>query len=854
MPLAPGTSLGRYTISLPLGSGGMGEVYRAHDKRLGRDVAVKVLAGSARPDVDQLARFEIEARAVAALNHPNILSVYDAGTEAGTSFLVQELLEGGTLRETITRGPLSARRTAEIGAAIARGLAAAHDKGIVHRDIKPENIFLTADGRVKILDFGVASLAPAAGAEAVTAATPLTSAGVLVGTVSYMAPEQLEGAAVDSRCDIFALGVVLTEALSGKHPFPGRSPTETIAAILRDEPSPDAVPPGTPPLLTQVLARCLAKRGAGRFQSATDLAFALETSVGTSTTGLAAPVSGVGVRRRRKVAIAAVVAGGTAALWVALWLLAPRFKAEGALVIQQLTWRNGNALSARFAPDGQTVVYGASWEGRPRELYVTMPDSRESRRLGIEGEVLGVSPKGEMAVALTPIYNGSVMLNGGVLGRAHLAGGAPHAVAEGVRHADWAPNAADLAVVRVAGPENLLEYPQGRVLVRSPGHLASPRVSPDGSRVAYLSYTGLTWIHGHVEVVDRLGSVTALTEELYRPRGIAWSARTNEIWFDYSDSRGATALEAVTPDGRRRRMVARLREWGRLLDIAPDGRVLFSLERHRIRAFARGPGTNAEEDRSWLDGTNLSDISMDGKQLLLAECAAAGGPICTTYMRGMDGSPAVRIDAGYGERLSPDGRWATVWMADGSRVKVVPLGAGDALDFPNPDLVESRPAVWLPDSTGFVFAGVSRRDLQNRFYLQRLRGSRDELNIEAANNYVLSPDGASLLVKRIPGGGEIVDWRSRVKRPVSGLAGSDMVIAWTSEGVFVTRDNHAVPRVVDILDPATGRRLPWRVLAPPGGTAGVIPYSFDVIVRNRDTYAYAFNQTFSDIELITGLR
>ena len=240
MALPSGTKLGPYEIVAPIGAGGMGEVYRAKDMRLGRDVAIKVLPEGFARDADRLRRFEQEARAVAALNHPNILAIHDIGEFNGAPFLVSELLEGHSLREDLNSGALPTRRAVEDASQIAQGLAAAHDKGIVHRDLKPENVFVTQDGRLKILDFGLAKLAKlqaAADENATLDATPQdTSPGVVLGTVGYMSPEQVRGEAADARSDIFALGTILYEMLSGQRAFRSDTSAETMTAILKEDP------------------------------------------------------------------------------------------------------------------------------------------------------------------------------------------------------------------------------------------------------------------------------------------------------------------------------------------------------------------------------------------------------------------------------------------------------------------------------------------------------------------------------------------------------------------------------------------------------------------------------------------
>ena len=310
MPLTPGTTLGTYEIGPPLGAGGMGEVYRARDAKLRREVAIKVLPASVAADAEALARFEREALAVAALSHPNILSIYDFGSAAGVTYAVMELLEGGTLRSLLGDGPLPVSQAVDLALQVARGLSAAHGKGIVHRDLKPENLMVSADGHVKILDFGIAKQAEPRREDETSAETltERTGPGAMVGTLSYMSPEQVRGHPVDARSDLFSLGAVLYEMLSGKRAFRKESAAETMAAILLLEPAePPASIPGVPPALAQVVARCLEKRPEKRFASARDLAAAL-TEVRTGTTAAFSP-DGAPVARPRA-GLRRLLAGG----------------------------------------------------------------------------------------------------------------------------------------------------------------------------------------------------------------------------------------------------------------------------------------------------------------------------------------------------------------------------------------------------------------------------------------------------------------------------------------------------------------------------------------------------------------
>ena len=284
MPLTAATRLGVYEISAPLGAGGMGEVYRARDTRIDRDVAVKILPGPYVADSDRLRRFEQEARAAGALNHPNVLTLHDVGRHEGTPYIVSELLEGETLRSMLSRGPLRIGRAVDHAVQIARGLAAAHDKGIVHRDLKPENVFVTRDGRVKVLDFGLAKLterpAPSVEISHADTETRRTEPGAVMGTAGYMSPEQVRAQPADHRSDVFALGAILHEMLTGHRAFAAGTSVETMNAVLTVDPPPvDAKNEHVPPVLARIVRRCMEKAPESRFQSAHDLAFALDVAV-----------------------------------------------------------------------------------------------------------------------------------------------------------------------------------------------------------------------------------------------------------------------------------------------------------------------------------------------------------------------------------------------------------------------------------------------------------------------------------------------------------------------------------------------------------------------------------------------
>jgi eukaryotic-like serine/threonine-protein kinase len=494
MAINPGTKLGPYQIQSLLGAGGMGEVYRAHDSRLDRTVAIKVLPALYSEDRDRLQRFSQEARAAAALNHPNILSIFDIGDKDGAPYVVSELLEGETLRDCLKRGPLPIRKAADYALQSARGLAAAHEKGIVHRDLKPENLFITHDGRLKILDFGLAKLTrPETARESGDAPTiqAATEPGVVMGTVGYMSPEQVRGKPADARSDIFSLGAILYEMVSGKRAFHGETSADTMTAILKEEtPELSETNRNVPPALERIVRHCLEKNPAQRFHSASDLAFDLEslTEVSAVKSGSQQVPAAAEKTSTKKFAWAGAAALITIALLAIGWWWGHRGASGPPPEYKQITFRTGSIGNARFTPDG-SIVYDASWEGGDRELYMARTDDVGSRELGIKNaELLAISKNGELAIRLNTKYLGGYA-RFGTLARVSLSGGTPREVLDNVQDADWSPNSETMAVVRFM-PETShwrLEYPAGHVLFETINWISHPKISPDGKSVDSLT-------------------------------------------------------------------------------------------------------------------------------------------------------------------------------------------------------------------------------------------------------------------------------------------------------------------------------------------------------------------------------
>ena len=402
MSLSPGTRLGRYEVIAPLGAGGMGEVFRARDTKLGRDVALKVLPDRFSDDRHMLARFESEAKAVAALSHPSILSLFDVGEENGVPFAVAELLEGETLRALVSRGPVPVRRALEIAREIAEGLSAAHAKGIVHRDVKPENVFLTKDGHAKVLDFGLARHETAfrnVGDSHSPTLSVLTEAGAVVGTVAYMSPEQARGPPVDHRSDQFSLGAVLYEMLAGKRAFRADTAADVLTAIIRDEPVPiEALAPSVPLPVRLLLERLLAKDPGDRWESTRDLARDLATwsfraNDRSATTGSAAAAAetlagAAGASRRPTTRLRSLLATlaclAAAAVLVGSFYAgrrsAPPRRPVPAPRLTQLTWEPGMESSPGISPDGGSFVYSASRAGN-YDVYLRRVGGEVTQRI-----------------------------------------------------------------------------------------------------------------------------------------------------------------------------------------------------------------------------------------------------------------------------------------------------------------------------------------------------------------------------------------------------------------------------------------------------------------------------------------
>ncbi len=857
MMLPSGTRLGPYEILGPIGAGGMGEVYRAHDPRLGRDVAIKVLPAhlSASPEVR--ARFEREARTISRLNHPHICTLHDIGHHDGTDFLVMELLEGETLAHRLEKGPLPLPEVLRHGVEIAGALDVAHRAGIVHRDLKPGNIMLTRAG-AKLMDFGLAratglAVAAAGLTESPTVSRPLTAEGAIVGTLQYMAPEQLEGREADARADLWALGCVLYEMATGRRAFGGTSQASLIAAVLKETPRPMVeLQPLTPPALDRIVSRCLEKEPDERWRSAGDLAFDLEGLRAAS--GASAPAVSPGRGHSGRWRAARVVAGFAiaAALVTAGFVMASRLRQHRPEppTFTRLTFQRGSIGAARFAPNGYSVLYSAAWDGTPPEVFETRTDLSSTRPLGLSGVSLqSVSRIGELAVRRQPepwawTYGPLAVVN--------VSGSAPRDLLEDVSCADWSPDGSVLAVVRRTAGQDRLEMPPGKVLVTSTGWLGDVRVSPDGRRIAFSEHSILFDSRGNVAAVDATGRKTTLTHEFANLVGLDWSPDGREIWFSAAAGGGQQSLYAVTLEGRVRSL-ARFPSSIILHDVLPDGRMLMATDSFQSGIRGRPATADAELELGWLDYPWPMALSADGGTLLLDDMGQTAGASYAAYLRSMDGSAPVRLGEGAGCALSPDGRWAlAIHYGPPHRLVLIPTGSGDTLTLPHGPVETYQTADFLPDGRAVIFTGAEP-GRPSRTWIQEIpNGLPKAVTPEGTVGVRTSPDGRWVAAVTQDSALVLAPLDAGQARLVAELAFREDVSQWSADGgtVFTARGGSRLD--VFAVDVRSRERRLWRTFEVPD-PAGVRMMSF-FMTKDGRSYAYGYIRALDELYLVEGLR
>ncbi len=874
MALSQGDRLGPYEVVAPLGAGGMGEVYRAKDTRLGRDVAVKVLPQHLSSNPEIRARFEREAKTVSSLNHPHICTLHDVGREGETDYLVMELIEGETLAQRLTKGALPLPEVLKLGAQIADALDRAHRAGVMHRDLKPGNVMLTRSG-AKLLDFGLAratGLGPASDlTSSQTVAGPLTAAGTIIGTFQYMAPEQLEGHEADARADLWALGCVLYELATGRPAFEGKSQASLITAIMGSDPAPiSQLSPLAPPALDRLVQACLAKDPADRIQSAHDVKLHLQwLTAGGSQTGAAAPATarshGGGRRRFPWLRVATVVlalALGVLAGYFGRGRSAPTSAGMADVTYTPITFEEGFVFAARFAPDGRTIVYSADWDGRPRDVFVTSLDSPDFRPLGFPGaDLLGISRSGELAILSgSTVTGGNPYTRTGTFARASLTGSAPRPELDGVRFADFGAGNA-MAVIRDDERRRTVEYPVGQVLAEMPivngrswanqAGFVVPRVSPSGDYVAFFD-TRLTGANT-VRVFDRSGKLVVSSPPFSDWWDLAWTS-SNEVWYSAAEVGGRqTAIFGLDLKGRRR-VVFRAPGSLTLHDISPHGDVLGSIDHILNRIEVVDGGGPVPVDRSWREGGNVAAFSAT-HALLLNQSGDSGGPRGSVYYWPPSGREPIRIADGSGLALSPDSGKALVVSSESPpKVSIVPTGAGQprVLDLGPVESVEW--AGWHPD--GRIVVEIVRPGAKPIVHVLSPEGRSPvallpEGNVLRGGN-LFSPDGSSIVAIDALGKLAVCTLAASACRPLTGARDDDEVAGWSADGksVFVYR-KQSIPVQVDRIEVASGARSAWKTVQP---MYAAVCGLGTVIASPDGALAYGYSRARSELYVIKGLK
>jgi hypothetical protein len=825
--LQNGLRLGPYEVLALLGKGGMAEVYRARDTRLARDVALKMVTEVLAADPDLVRRFEQEARVAGSLNHPNLVAVYDFGLHEGAPYFVTELLRGETLRARLARGPVPTSTAVDWAIQMARGLAAAHARGIVHRDVKPDNVFLCSDGQVKLLDFGIAKLTEPKGPEGArdwmdATATPTggaTRTGSVLGTPGYMSPEQLRGEALDARSDIFSWAATVYEVLAGHRAFPGATMVESGYSILHRDPEP--LPPEVPAPIAQVVLRCLDKDPPRRIQSASDLAFALE--VASHTTGSTGRnLSQTSQRDRRgRLALGALAAALLLGLTAALVRARQGDHAVPTPEFEPVTFRWGNVTAARFLPDGRTA-FSAAFEDNPEQLFVRPPKSALAQETGLsDARLMAGLGSSDLAVLLHPLWN-THRLSIGTLARVPSVGGVPRALVEDVAFADSSPKG-ELLVVRDAEASRTLESPPGKVLFSTQGWLSNPRFSRSGQYIAFLHHPVWGDDLGEVIVLDGNGHALTLGRRWSTTFGLAWSPDDSEVWFS-GGQLSNNCIGAVGLNGRERIVYAGPSPV-ELEDIGATGDVLLLSHPDRLDLHYLSK-VGARRLLSFSDwNTGVAAISDAGMVLFAAVDPAALGEAeqqVLAVVRKVDGSAPQVLGRGYPLDLSTDGRLALVQSEHLTQLTALPTGPGQARTFATKGLTISS-ARFLPGNASVLALG--RDPSSNKAQLYVLDGERNTTSPlgrallgSGRLSLHLSPDARIAATITADGRLTLLSVTDGSPLPVPSQFLDAYPVGWSAEGhLWLRQGGASAPARLKLIrvDVRTGRALEERTISPP---------------------------------------
>jgi eukaryotic-like serine/threonine-protein kinase len=686
-----------------------------------------------------------------------------------------------------------------------------------------------------------------------------------------MSPEQARGEELDARTDLFSFGAVLYEMCTGKVAFGGSTSAVIFEAILNRVPTPPPqLNPSLPADFNRIIARALEKDRELRYQTASEIRAELKrlkrdldshrsavAQAPASTTQTATAVAReTVVRRSPSILSSALLVCATLILGAgAGWFLRGRWVPVLQPSYRQLTFRRGTIRSAFFTPNGQSVVYGASWEGSPIDLFITSPESPQSRSLSLErAALLAVSSSGEMAVSVNSRPSGPYA-QVGTLARVPLNGGAPRPVLEDVQWADWSPDGNNLAIVRDVGGRNQLEFPIGKALYQTSGWISHPRVSRKGDLVAFLDHPLPGDDGGSVKTVDLSGNVKTLSSGFQTVQGLAWSADGQEIWFTAADLGLKRAIFAVTLGGRERSIAT---VPGTLLvqDIWKDGRVLLAKDAWRRELMGLVAGESKERDLSWLDYSYPSDLSADGKVLLFTEAGEGGGPNYSVYERKIGEMSAVRLGDGMGLGLSPDGKWVIASVpAAPAQLVLLPTGPGEVKPLTHDAINHSR-AKWLPDGRRFLFSGKEPGHPARIYRQDSPEGSPVPISPEGIDPLVvvLSPDGQQVIGLGPDGKAYFYQVAGGEPRAVPGIEPGEQPIQWSAEGkaIYLYKPGD-LPVKVYRLDFATGHRTLWKELIP-SDSAGVSRLGPIVITPDGKSCLYGYHRVLSDLYLVQRLK